>query len=102
MTETPLPDYDDLLLLVRWLSRPYGHNEPVFAIELPDGRPLEAGLRLQATWRALFGELVQVPGAWRQCEECRTWYVHMPTSNRRLNDFDIEELARHMVSRENG
>lgn len=91
------PTCDDLLALLKWMALPYGTNEPVFAASLPTGRPLESNIRLQATWRAIFGERKVIPGEWRQCPECRTWYVHAPGSDRRLNGHDIEVLARAMV-----
>jgi hypothetical protein len=93
---TPAPDVsrDDLLLLVRWLALPYGANTPVFAMENPYGQPLPASRRLKATWEAIIGEGNETPGVWRQCAECRGWYVAAPGSDRRLNDADIEAVAK--------
>lgn len=91
----------ELLELIRWLALPYGGNEPIFAVEDQFGRALPEGLRRQATWRAIFGEPDHdpLPGAWRQCQECRGWYVHHPGTDRGLNDQDVAELAAVLAGR---
>ena len=87
----------DLLDLIRWLALRYGDNEPVFAVETAfSGQPLPEGVRRQATWQAIFGEKTPPPSglAWRQCPECRQWYVHSPGPERRTTDQEADEMAK--------
>lgn len=39
--------------LVRYLARTYGDNDPIFALSDQMGRPLEANMRLAATWQRI-------------------------------------------------
>lgn len=92
------PTYTDLVDLLMWEARRYGGNEPVFATELPTGRPLEAGRKLRETWRAVFGPGAEPPpGAWRQCPSCRTWYVHRHESDRSITDHEADQAARRLL-----
>lgn len=93
--DTPLAAYQDLLDLIRWLAIPYGTNEPVFAVEGIDGRPLPEGVRRRDTWRMIFGERRERPGVWRQCGECRGWQVVTPDSDRALNGEDVRLIVGH-------
>ena len=89
---------NDLVELVEWLAMPYGDNRPVFATELPDGRPLDTGVKLERLFTAVMGEKRETPGAWVQCEECRAWHVAFPGSDRHLTDQDAEETAKQLVA----
>ncbi len=90
----------DLADLIEWLAMPYGDNEPVFATALPDGRPLDAGIRLQRIWRAVMGEGRRSDGAWVMCDACgRPWYVHAGHPSRNLTDHEVEQLRRSLTAR---
>jgi hypothetical protein len=70
---------DQLRLLARWLAMPYGNNDPVFAVELPDGRPLNTGLMLRDLYASVVGPAVFTPGIWQQCPTCSHWEVRADT-----------------------
>lgn len=94
-TETDYHDISDLIDLVRWLALPYGDNMPVFATELPDGRPLQDGRRLAELYLEVVGDKRNpTPGAWRQCPSCRQWYVARPGIDRKLTGHDVIELGK--------
>lgn len=89
----------DLEELVRWLAIPWSQagNMPLFATELPDGRPLETGLKLKALYEEVVGYGGhEGQGAYRQCPECRQWYVHYPGSDRRATDHEVHEMAKQI------
>ena len=66
----------DLEILVRWLAAPYGDNMPVFATELPDGRPLKTGLMLERLYAEIVGPTQPAPGGtWYQCPSCSHWQI---------------------------
>ena len=93
------PYIDDLKQLIQWLAMPWSQagNLPMFATELPDGRPLDTGIKLKALYESIVGAGGhEGQGAYRQCPECRQWYVHYPGSDRKRTDHEIEEMAREI------
>lgn len=92
---------DRLLDIIVWEAKRFNGNAPLFATELPTGRPLPEGQRRAETWRAIFGEpRREAPqGAWVQCPQCRGWSVHHPESNRSINDDDAQVIARALIGR---
>jgi hypothetical protein len=62
--------------LVRWLALPYGENRPLFALADWEGKPLDDGKRLEATYLSVVGEKsepARVGVAWTRCEMCGTF-----------------------------
>ena len=88
-----LPDDREgrLELLVRWLAAPYADNLPVFATELPDGRPLLAGLALEKLFTEVMGDQVgtrHVSGAWWRCPSCDLWQIRSDLGPQFAAQFD--------------
>jgi|HubBroStandDraft_6_1064221.scaffolds.fasta_scaffold242811_5 hypothetical protein len=66
----------DLGDLVAWLALPYGENRPLFALADWEGKPLDDGKRLEATYLSVVGERSEPPRvgvAWTRCEMCGTF-----------------------------
>lgn len=68
---------DKLEGLCRWLALPFGDNVPVFAKALPDGRPLETGIMMEALYKEVMGPRDYQPtaGHWVQCPACHKMSV---------------------------